>query len=214
MYPVGQIYSLFSVTATEGGIELSLGVEPGGGVSSYFRYVPLVKGAPDFERETSDVSHMDTSGVGSLVLTGKRPHLLLHDVSGFRSAATERYAVLDENNAWSSSGLKEVSGMSEGIFPWTKDRLLEWRGPHREDRESFQKPRLPSFRVVQGEDKVAPSLPKALEKRLLSGGFSLATFTVLRTGEVMAIGHLNGADGFGTILWTNDVDLTTGALIP
>jgi hypothetical protein len=205
MYPVARIYSLFGVTATEGGLELSLGVEPGGGISASFRYVPFVNGAPDFARETSDVSYSDTSGVGSLVLAGKRPHLLMHDVSGFRSSATERYSLLDHENAWSSSGLKEVSGIGEGIFPWTKDRLLEWRGPAREDHEAFEKPRLPRFRVVQGEDKVTPSLSRALEKRLLTSGFSLTTFTVLPTGEVMAIGYLTHANGLGTLLWTTDL---------
>jgi hypothetical protein len=168
-----------------------------------------VKGAPDFERETDDVSHADTSGFGYVAIAGKRPHLLLHSVSGFRSAAGEHYKVLGDDNVWSYAPLGYGSGIGEGIFSWSKDRLLEWRGPQPEvaRQEAPGATRLPKLRVVQGADKVAPSLPKALEKRLTSEGFSLATYTVLRTGEVLAIGYLGRSreGAFGTVLWTDNV---------
>lgn len=126
--------------------------------------------------------------------------------------AGESYRVLGDDNVWSDAGLWDGSGIGEGIFSWSKDRLLEWRGPppemaRQEALESSKATRLPKLRVVQGADKVAPSLPKALEKRLTKEGFFLATFTVLRTGEVLAVGHLGRSrgGGFGTVLRTDNV---------
>lgn len=92
-------------------------------------------------------------------------------------------------------------------LPWTKDWLLEFRGPQPELAAAASlEARLPRLRVLDGADKAAPQLPAKLEKRLKSEGFSLATFTVLKTGEVLAIGYLTSAGGFGTVaLWSDDL---------
>lgn len=207
MYPVGKIYSLLDVRATEGGLELRLGEDPGGGsgLQRNFRYVPLVNGVPDFAAETSEVGRASTTANFD-ELAGKRPRLVLHSVGGFRSATTEGYQILGENNRFVALNIPDLPGIGEGIFPWTKDRLLEFRGPQPElAAAASMEARLPRLRVLDGADKAAPQLPAKLEKRLKSEGFSLATFTVLKTGEVLAIGYLTSAGGFGTVLWSDDL---------
>jgi hypothetical protein len=207
MYPVGRVYSLLDVQMTSGGPELRIGYDGGmgSGLSRAFRYVPLVKGVPDFTQETSDAGRASSTG-GFDELVGKRPNLVLHLVSGFRSAAYDGYGILGANNEWDWMGAPDLPGTGEGLFLWTKDRLLEWRGPQLEQMaEASLGTRLPKLRVFQGKDKTAPTLPASLQKRLTAEGFSLGTFTVLRTGEVMAIGYLTKGNGFGTVLWTDDV---------
>ncbi len=207
MYAVARIYSLLDVQATQGGLELRMGDDPGfgSGMIRSFVYVPLVKGVPDFEQETSSLGIASTAG-GFEELVGRRPNLMMHTVAGFRSSATDTYQTLGEDNDWGVVKLPELQGTGEGIFPWTKDRLLEWRGPWLHDVvQASTETRLPKLRVVQGADKAAPTLPADLVKRLTSEGFSLATFTVLPAGEVLAIGYLTKSDGFGTVLWTDDV---------
>ena len=207
MYPVASIYSLIDVQTTDGGLELRLGSDQGGGAIGRFRYVPFVNGGPDFARETSEVTHADTSGLGYVAIAGKRPHLVMHSVAGFRSDAGESYAALDENNAWAGHvDVGSAPGLGEGIFSWSKDRLLEFRSPDGRARLNISPSvRLPRLRVVQGTDKAAPSLPKALEKRLTGEGFSLTTFTALRSGEVLAVGRRLEAGGLGTLVWTDNL---------
>lgn len=207
MYAVGSIYSLLDVQATAGGMELRIGYDGGmgSGLSRAFRYVPLVKGVPDFTQETSDAGRASSTG-GFEELVGKRPNLVLHMVSGFRSAAYDGYGFLGANNDWDWMGPPDLPGTGEGLFLWTKGRFLEWRGPQLEQMaEASLGTRLPKLRVLRGADKTAPSLPASLQKRLTTEGFSLGTFTVLPTGEVMAIGYLTKGNGFGTVLWTEDV---------
>jgi hypothetical protein len=201
MYPVMRIHSLIDVSATEGGIELRLGEDPGGGMVGRFRYVPIVNGAPDFAQETDEISRADTTG-GYIEVAGRRPGLIYHVVSGFRSAASDRYQVLGANNLWGIFAVNSSPGVGIGISPWSKDRLLEWRGPSAEEVAEGLGARLPRLRVLQGADKEAPSLPGNLKRRLTEEGFFLDTFKVFRTGEVLAVGRLSRAKSFGTVLWT------------
>lgn len=202
MYPVIRIHSLIDVTATDGGIEIRLGSDPGGGQIGTFRYVPLVNGVPDLAQETGEITRVDTTG-GTIALAGKRPNLVYHVVSGFRSAPVDGYLVLGAGNGWSGFDPGASEGLGIGISPWSKDRLLEWRGPRAGEVEDEDQ--LPRVRVLRGADKEAPSLPRSLQKRLADEGFSLDTFTSFRTGEVLAVGRLFGAKGFGTVLWKENL---------
>lgn len=205
MYRVADVYSLIDVVATDGGLEVRLGSDPGGGALGQFRYVPFVNGAFDFARETSDVMFADSTGSGYISISGRRPHLFMHAVAGFRSAATESYSVLSLENDWGSAPVAHMDGLGQGIFTWSEDRLLEFRGPSREQLiEHPEAPQLPEMRIVMGPDKSPPSLPTALRKKLTQAGFQLATFTALETGEVVAVGELTKGEGFGTVSWTRD----------
>jgi hypothetical protein len=203
MYAVAEIYSLLDITVIKSGLELRLGYDPGGGAMGQFRFVPWVNGAPDFEHETDEMSQADTTGYGYVAIHGNRPNIFMHKVSGFRSAATDSYWRLDEKGQWRSAKVNPMAGLGEGIFSWSKDRLLEWRDALSDVQTGAK---IPKLRVVQGAPIEAPSLPKPLEKQLITAGFYLDTYTVLETGEVLAIGHLAGAGGFGTLLWTDDLN--------
>lgn len=201
MYPVARIEGLLDLTATDGGVEIRAGEDQGGGMLGHFRYVPVVNGAPDFTQETAEISRADTTSEGLIELAGKRPDLVYHVISGFRSAASDGYFQLDAKREWRSFAAGD-EGLGTGIYPWSKDRLLEFRGLSAMD-EAAESPlaRLPRMRVLRGADHTAPTLPASLEKRLTKEGFSLRTFRALRTGEVVAVGDLTGSKGFGTVLW-------------
>src|SRR5262245_51594269 len=128
MYPVAHIHSLLDVTSTEGGVELRLGEDRGAGSVSKYRYVPIVNGPPDLEQHTSELTYVNTSSQASFALEGKRPDLLYHDASGFRSAAVDHYWTLGANGTWKTFSSGRASGVGMGIFSWSKDRLIEWRG--------------------------------------------------------------------------------------
>lgn len=215
MYPVVRIYSLFDVTATDDGLELSLGYDPGGGALGHFQYVPFVNGAPDFSQETAEVQHADSTMQGYMELLGKRPNLLLHIVSGFRSEPADYYQILDADGEWSAFKVSAAPGIGIGIQRWTKDRLLEWRAPlHSNQEEDDSTPRIPRLRVLTGADKAAPSVPASLEKRLKEEGFSVDTVRTLPSGELVAIGKLLKADGIGTLLWTDKLNDPKYAVTP
>jgi hypothetical protein len=206
MYPVVRVYSLFEVVSTEGGIELRVGWDPGGGSPGHFRYVPLVSGVPDFEQETQEIFHADTTG-GSIELVGKRPELLYHVVSGFRSSASDNYWLLRPDNRWSVGALPSLPGLGKAIQRWSKDRWLEWRGPDpRASAGTDVATSLPSFRVVLGpdKDKEVPSLPGSLEKRLRHEGFRQETATIFRSGEVIVVGTLTEKDRIASLSWTDN----------
>lgn len=199
MYAVVRIYSLFEVVETGGTIEMRLGSDPGGGMSGHFRYAPIVRGLPDLEQETAGRFHADTTP-GFIELAGRRPDLLFHEVSGFRSGQSDRYETLDAFNRWRGYADGSASGLGWGIFAWSKDRLLEWRG---EDfyAESRQQGMLPRLRVVRGKDRQAPELSAALAKRLTDAGFLTETVRAFPTGEVVAVGNLLRGTGIGTVVW-------------
>lgn len=206
MYPVQRIYSLFDLQATAGTIELRLGTDPGGGAVGQFRYVPLVNGAPVVEQETEPVEYVNTASYGFLELVGKRPGLMMHTVTGFRSAGSDNYQLLGADNRWSTTDGYGEPGYGTGILPWSNDRLLEWRRLRPNDDDmSAPDATLPWMRVFRGTDKQAPKLPKALVGRLVKAGFTLETFFALPTGEVLSVGKLAEAKGFGTLVWKEDL---------
>lgn len=210
LFPVARIYSLIdATTTTDGGVELRMGIAPGGGAASSFRYVPLVDGVPDFAEATDDIDFRDTTGVGVCDVYGGRPHLILHGISGFRSGPSEYYQVLDDDNGWrgSTSSLGAGPGFSNGVMAWSGDRLLEWRSESLMSMgESPPDAQLPLMSVLRGKDQHAPSLSKSLEKRLTEEGFTTQTLTALKTGEVLAVGLRERAGGIGTVLWTTDLE--------
>ncbi len=206
MYPVQRVYSLFDMIATEGTIELRLGIDPGGGEVGTFRYAPLVDGVPALDKETDPLQRANTSSYGAMRLVGKRPDLLLHTVTGFRSAGDDGYRMLGADNRWGGFDGYGEPGMGIGILPWSLDRWLEWRGLRpNEDDMTAPDAQLPRMRVLRGKDKQAPSIPKALSARLAKAGFALDTFTAFRSGEVLCAGKLLAAKGFGTLVWTDDL---------
>ncbi len=206
MYPVQRVYSLFDLQATEGAIELRLGTDPGGGAVGEFRYAPIVNGAPAIDQESDPVDHTNTASYGFLEIVGKRPALLMHKVTGFRSAGSDNYQMLGADNRWSTTDGYGEAGYGTGILPWSKDRLIEWRRLRpNEDDMSAPGAALPWMRVLRGADKQAPTLPKALAGRLTKAGFDMETFFALRTGEVLIAGKLTAAKGFGTLLWKDDL---------
>ncbi|MCC6524733.1 MAG: hypothetical protein IT373_18900 [Polyangiaceae bacterium] len=199
MYAVVRIYSLFEVVETGGTVEMRIGTDPGGGASGWFRYAPIVRGLPDLEQETDARFHADTTA-GFIELAGRRPDLLFHEVSGFRSGQSDRYETLDAFNRWRGFKDGSASGLGWGIFAWSNDRLLEWRGDDR-FAESRQEGMLPRLRVVHGKDRQAPELSAALARRLTDAGFLTETVRAFRTGEVVAVGDLLRGTGFGTVVW-------------
>ena len=206
MYPVQRVYSLFDLQATEGTIELRLGTDPGGGAVGSFRYAPIVRGAPAVDQESDPVDHTNTASYGLLEIVAKRPGLLMHKVTGFRSAGEDSYEMLGADNRWSTTDGYGEPGYGTGILPWSKDRLIEWRRLRpNEDDMSAPGATLPWMRVLRGTDKQAPTLPKALAGRLAKAGFDMETFFALRTGEVLIAGKLTEAKGFGTLLWKDDL---------
>lgn len=196
---VQQIWSLFEVVATEGTVELRLGYDPGGGQIGNFRYVPLVDGVPQLAEETAEVSHADTTG-GILEIAGKRPNLVLHVAAGFRSGPVDSYLVLGEDNGWERTlGYNPPdSGTGMGLSTWSGGRLLEWRQPSADNPNPS---RLPMFGVARGTPSEAPSLPRAMRKRLDKEGFYLETYKAFPNGEIVAVGRLLGTKGFGTVVW-------------
>jgi hypothetical protein len=204
LYPVARIYSLFDLVVTDGGVELRLGLDPGGGVTGIYRFVPLVDGAPDFERESADIFRAYTSG-GFLELVGKRPDLILHEASGFRSSSIDSYRFPDRESALRPIEPGKNGAIGLGIFPWSKGRWLEWRGPQPEAHAGEKEAVLPRMRVLYGSDKDAPTLPRALEAQLTKAWFVVDTLTAFRSGEVVAAGRLKAAKGFGTLIWKDDL---------
>lgn len=205
MYPVLRIYSLLDMTVTSGGIELRMGYDPGGGVLGRFRYVPLVNGLPDLSQETEEMMHATTTA-GFIEVAGKRPDLVYHVLSGFRSAPSDRYFRLDAENHWDLFDPGGAGWLGAGMRPWSKDRLLEMRVPQSE-AVMMEYPKLNPLRmrVVSGADKTAPSTPKSLENRLAKEGFYGEAFVTLRAGEVVVVGKLLNELGFGTLVWTDNL---------
>jgi len=153
---------------------------------------------------TEEMAHADTSGFGYVTVAGRRPQLVCHKVSGFRSAAADSYFVLDVKKSWQTLRVSSPPGIGIGIQRWSKDRLLEWRVPNPQEATPDPNTRFPRMRVLQGADKEAPSLPKSLEQRLTKEGFSHDSYAIFLTGEVLAVGRLSRAKGFGTLLWTEN----------
>lgn len=221
MYPVANIYSLIDLWATDDGIELRVGSDPGGGMMGRFRFVPLVDGRPDFARETEMVHYANTAslikqttGGGFIEIAGRRPSLVLHVVSGFRSAPSDRYSQLDAHQQWGSYlGAGGADGIGIGIGIWNNDNLLEFRSPDPMQVMTELVPVLPRLRVLGKPRVEAPSLPAALEKRLTAEGYALETFRVLNSGEVVAIGRLNLAEGFGSVVWKDDLRKPTYTVV-
>ncbi|MEZ4297349.1 MAG: hypothetical protein R3B70_20460 [Polyangiaceae bacterium] len=198
-HPVVKIYSLIDVVPTDGGVEIRLGSDPGGGSIGTYRYVPIVRGLPDLDQETSPIIYVNTASQASVQLAGKRPSLFYHASAGFRSAPTDSYQALDANGVW-----QYVSGAGDGIgvglFVWSNDRLLEWRESLFEERSEMDLSLLPQLRVARGDGE-APSIPAALSKRLKKEGFYVQTLTALRTGEVVAAGTLTDESKIGFLVW-------------
>jgi hypothetical protein len=211
MYPVARIYSLIDVTATEGGLELRLGLDPGGGVVGSFRYVPLINGVPDIDNESSDIFRAYTSG-GFMELVGRRPNIIFHQATGFRSSAQDQYLLPDLDSTLapittsSLGSVGAVGSLGMGLFVWSKGRFLEWRGPDPQRNSGDAGAVLPRMRVLYGKASDAPSLPKALEAQLTKSWFVVDTLTAFRTGEVIAVGRLHAGTGFGTLLWKDDLE--------
>lgn len=202
LHRVQAIWSLFDVVITEGTVELRIGYDPGGGMIGNFRYVPVVNGVPDLAEETSEINHVDTTG-GILEIAGKRPNLVLHIVAGFRSAGSDSYTALGEDNHWGKPfPYSGGEGTGIGLTPWSGGRLLEWRQP---PNDSPVDARLPMFGVARGTPAEAPSIPKALAKRLVKAGYTLETYRAFTNGEIVAVGRLPGEKGFGTLVWKDKI---------
>lgn len=197
-HPVQHIWSLFDVVATDGTLEVRVGFDPGGGLMGRFRYAPVVNGVVQLAEETSEIGHADTTG-GILEIAGKRPDLLLHIASGFRSAAVDRYWVLGEDNQWKSYDGYRPGGASTGVGfqSWTPGNLIEWRSPPYGTSDA----RLPEIGLVRGPAKEAPSLTRALEKRLVKEGFMVESYRAFPTGEVLVVGSADPGKSFGTLVW-------------
>lgn len=207
MYPVVSIYSLIDVVPADGTVEIRLGHDPGGGMIGEYSYVPIVNGAPDLEQESETRSYVNTASGGLVEIAGKRPDLVYHAVSGFRSAATDNgYLVLGPDQMWKGLSVGPASGLGAGIYSWSKDRLLEWRRPSIHD---IGETLLPELRVLRGADTEAPTIPKATARSLVKEGFFLTTLRVLRTGEVIASGTVTDTKKIGTLLWRDDVKTPT-----
>jgi hypothetical protein len=205
MYPVVKIESLIDVRATEDGIELRLGSDPGGGQVGKFRYAALVNGVPDLGSQTEEIYFANTAAFGGHGLHGKRPNLIYHAFSGFRAVAKDSYKVLDAKGHWQAFAEASTPGAGIKVDRWSKDRLLELRGPHPQEILEGSDPIVPSLRVLQGSDKAAPSIPKNLERRLKKEGFLVKDFMAFSTGEVLAVGWLSHAKGIGTLLWKENL---------
>lgn len=202
LFPIAKIESLVDVTATMGTIELRIGTNQGGGLLDHWRYVPVVAGAPDLKQATEEITFADTTGLGQAELFGKRPNLMLHRISGFRSGPSEMYQALGRGAAVPSA----TSGMGNGIALWSKDRLLEVRTawPMGNDDEEMPDSLVPSFRVVLGSDKAAPTVPAKLRRELAAKGFSLTSFAILPSGDVVVLGSTT-SDALGTLRWGGDL---------
>ncbi len=223
MYPVAHVYSLLHLETLDGGLELCLGADVADR-QSYMRFVPLVDGEPDIDHLSDQIPRLPVSAFG---LYGDPRHILLHEFYQFRSAQGEGYAQLRDDGGWARPpaplpgavlGFGTDNGtppktIGVGIYPWSKDRLLEWRVPTEvaymelpfHGGASPDTPLLPELRVIRGADKLAPSVPPKLSKQLLQQGFVLTTYSVLKSGEVIAIGRRPLGGGFDTILWTDDL---------
>ena len=204
LYPVQKIWSLFDVVANDGTIELRLGFDPGGGAVGRFRYVPVVDGVPQLAEETSEFEHADTTG-GIVEIAGRRPDLVFHVAEGFRSSASDHYYKLDDDNHLRMDGTYAFpgDGTGIGIQPWSAGRLIEWRQPSPDD-PSFA--RLPMIGLLRGKGD-APTLSKALTKRLVKEAYFIQAYQAFpKTGEVVAIGKLSQAKGFGTVVWTDKLN--------
>jgi len=216
LYPVAQVYSLIDVTETEGTIEVRLGADPGGGMIGRYRYVPIVAGALDFKQESSEVSYANTASEGSVQIAGKRPSLVRHAASGFRSSATDSYSALDKDSEWQPLSVGDAGGIGVGLYSWSEDRILEWRtSPQGDGGKVGESPHsLLGLRVLRGTNKAAPEIPAALRKRLRKEGFWTSAVTAFRTGEVVVVGNLTGAEAvpekqelgkIGTLIWREDL---------
>ncbi len=215
MHPVARIYSLIDLWSTGDGVELRLGSDPGGGMHGFFRFVPLSGGVPDFSRETNKESyvntailprHNTTSG-GFIELVGRRPRLVLHKVWGFRSAATDAYSELDDYGQWHLVGYDgETPDVGFGLAPWSEGRLLEFRSNPQTEEFMGSLVFLPRMRVLGPKAHEAPSVPDVLKQRLEAEGFTMRTFRVLPSGEVVVVGELMLGTGFGTLIWRADLD--------
>src|SRR5690606_2899484 len=101
-----------------------------GGSSGWFRFAPLIDGEPDFTRETEPLHHANTAWLprsttesgNYLELYGARPALLLHEVSGFRSAASDGYLALDGYGRWQHHATPSAFGLGIGIERWSDGR--------------------------------------------------------------------------------------------
>jgi hypothetical protein len=204
MHFVGSVYSLIDLERVGDQLEMRLGIEVGGGARSEYRYLPFVNGAPDFERETAPVYFADTTMHGSVQVAGRRPKLLRHVVSGFRSSAGEYYEELTDAGLWISAGLPAAKGLGAGIAPWSKDRLLELRLPAPEERGELGL-MLPSFRVVRGTDRSVPTMSRAMTARLTADGFKVASFIGFESGEVAVAGRLKEG-GIAVLTWSERLD--------
>lgn len=207
MHRVMQVWSLIDLWRTDDGIELRLGLESVGGSLGWFRYVPLVNGVPDLDRETGRDGYANTAwlrrsttNAGNFIeVLGKRPALITHKVSGFRSVATDSYRRLDENRQWVHFNVPTARGIGIAIERWSKNRWLEWRAPDPET--PGESAYVPSLRMLGFGEGQPPTIPAALQKRLTAEGFQLATFEVLQAGPVIAVGRRTLAKGYGTIVW-------------
>lgn len=206
MHRVAFIYSLIDLWRTDDGqVELRLGVDSGGGTIGNYRYVPLVDAKPDFDRETSVLRFADTTSLGRKMLAGKRPDLLYHAVSGFRSGVSDGDYRQLQGNDWRGVQVPGAAGISISMSRWSKERVLEWRNPRPTIVEEIDlMSRLPVFRVVRGADKEAPSIPKALNKQLREEEFFYESLRVMPTGEVFVVGRRNMTGTLAALLWTTD----------
>lgn len=202
LFPIAKIENLVDVTATMGTIELRVGTNQGGGMLDHWRYVPIVAGAPDMKQATEEITFADTTGLGQAELFGKRPNLMLHRISGFRSGPGEQYQALTRGGAIPNS----PSGMGNGISRWSKDRLLEVRTawPMGNDEQEMPDSLVPTFRVVLGSDKAAPTVPAKLRSELAAKGFSLTSFAIMPSGDVVVLGSTT-SDALGTLRWSSDL---------
>lgn len=204
LHLVGRMHALLDLVPTEGGIELRVGTDPGGGMLGEYSYVPLVGFAPDLERRSEPVSYANTSSFPMVEMVGARPELIRHVISAFRSASSEHYTTLDADGHWQPSPLNGRDDFGAGIEPWNEGKLLELRLPQPETRYELES-MLPEFRVVRGPEVPVPTIPKALASRLAREGFRTEAFRALESGEVFVVGRTS-APGLASLAWSEKLD--------
>ncbi len=206
MYPVQKIGLLMDLSSVDGRVELRIGWDPGGGVSGWEAYAPIVNGRPDLEKQTGSFGTATTTATATH-MHGKRPNLFVHKYSGFRSGPTDSYFEQD-GKTWKPIKPKSAPGaLGLNVFSWSDGRLLEWRGtPALAMGLSDAVTVPPRFRVLRGKDKGVPVVSKAIAAKLTAQKFQTASVLALPSGEVVAVGRPAEGVKLVTLLWTDDLN--------